>query len=155
MKKSGLLLLFIFPLFYTCEIDSGCRNCQDAIEHMGEKISNYSCNPYFMQNAWDKITNACGSMADTYVGYMAETCNQGNIRIPECSGSLSAENIKIAFYSITEIPEDLDITIQFSRYSGSDNLRYSGTYIETELSGSVQEDDEITISIYTVDTLPV
>jgi len=150
MKKVSLILFLAIPMFFNgCLVEDDCDDCNSAIKHMAEKISNYNCNPNNMQEAWDNIRNSCGAMADTYVGYMAEMCEFSYLETPKCGSILSEAGITIAFYTTSEIPGDIEITIQYPKLVGSENFVFTGKYIVmVTLSEPLAEDDEVTITLY-------
>lgn len=150
MKKIEFITLLTFSLFLNgCLVQDECDDCQSALQHMAEKIEDYACNPGNLQTAWDNIRNSCSEMVETYVGYMAESCEFAYLETPECGSMISDTDIMVVFYAHNGIPGDLEITIQYPGKVGSENFVYT---VETNtaiiLRDHVAEDDEITRSIY-------
>lgn len=75
MKFKFALLALLFLVFSCDEDEDVCEECQSAIDHMYGKLEENSCNPDYMQNAYQRIVEHCGVINANYVtGYMAHTC---------------------------------------------------------------------------------
>ena len=62
----------------SCEKESECVKCYEAMDHMQSKISQNNCNPNWMENAVKRIEDDCKSSRAIYaVGYIAEDCAFG------------------------------------------------------------------------------
>jgi len=94
-----LLVVLISSCVLVDGVDNDCKSCQDAIDHMAEKISSNNCNPIIMENAWDGIKEDCGALANLYVGYMAEKCNENIDFTTDCDsrGFLSSSGLKLSY----------------------------------------------------------
>jgi hypothetical protein len=83
MNRLLIFIAFVFS-FSGCNTSEDCEDCRAAIEHMFAKINGQGCNPNFMQEAWQRIKDECGNDADNQVGYMAETCYNGQKQMAGC-----------------------------------------------------------------------
>lgn len=125
MKKLSAVIPLIPFLFSGCDLfEPDCGECQDAIDHMNEKIVQQNCDPYTMENAWNGIKEKCGNLADTYVGVMAETCSKGQVAIPRCSDErllvdMQRHKIKFHFFTSTGVPDSLGVIISFGSGNGA------------------------------------
>ncbi len=116
MKSYIPLIVFsLILLFNGCdkEKESECVKCNEALLHMSSKISQNNCNPNWMENAWNRITDDCGEGRDDYaVGWLAEKCAfgyNGNIGCTEIAYGLqisdnSPRSIRVRFQNGT--PDD-------------------------------------------------
>ncbi|WP_234567454.1 hypothetical protein [Rhodohalobacter sp. 614A] len=134
-KRKTILLLSIPLMLFVggAECDDQCTKCEEAIDHMAEKIESQFCNPTTMQKAWDGIREECDHF-DSAVGLMAETCSTGFLQVPSCS--VPSTNLKTAAIAIdlnTEYLDfDFDIIFQFS----SDTFHFvSDDLLENETTG--------------------
>lgn len=151
--KTLSLCLFLCLFINSCEPSSECQVCQEAIDHMAEKIGDYACNPAYMQNAWDRINKDCGVWGDTYVGYMTETCFYQNLDIPECENpKLRVQSPEFTYYTSTGLPGPVELTVQHSRSAGSENYVFDGDVQSGRLFAAipdfVYDGDEITFTIW-------
>ncbi len=73
------VLCFVFLFFMSCEKEKDeCADCNSAISHMAGKIAQNVCNPSYMQDAWNKLKEDCGTYrGNLAAGYMAENCAVG------------------------------------------------------------------------------
>lgn len=179
MKKISLLILIV-TLLNSCtedtvELPNDCTACQEAIDQMAEDLSN--CDPNYSVEEWDQMKVDCGVIADTYVGFMAETCNLGEPVTPECDRytSLSIKNVPITYYSSTGLPEQVDVTVQYTQdykfieedeedniyRGGSDNFVYYDTdhninigpySIPRKYPHRLMEGAVITVTLYKIGT---
>ena len=103
--------------------DSDCDSCQEAIDHMAGKISNLSCNPNVMENAWNGIREDCGVLADLYVGYMTERCSEGLELTPDCigKGSLKSTGLKLRYNYVGGI-DSVYVIVKVGNGSGSESI---------------------------------
>ncbi len=158
MKNVSLFLfLFLSLLVNSCEPSSECEKCQEAIDHMAGKIGDYSCSPAYMQTAWDRIKTDCGAWGDTYVGYMAEKCFDQNLETPNCEDpKLAIQSPSLAYYTTTGLPGPVEVTVQRSGTSGSENFVFDGQVqsdrFTQEIPELVNEGDEITVTLWKTGT---
>jgi len=151
--KHAILFLFLCLLVNSCDLETDCEACQEAINHMAEKIADNSCNPANMQNAWDRIIKDCGAMGDSYVGYMAETCDYQNLGTPNCETQvLAVQSPEIACYTTTGLPGPVELTVHHSGSNGSENFVFDGDAqsdeLFVEIPTKVYDGDEITFTIW-------
>jgi len=156
MKKLLTAILIIPFLCSGCLdlFESELSKCQSAIDHMNEKIVQQNCNPYTMENAWNRIREDCGNLADVYVGVMAETCNKGSVDVPSCSNDailadMQEHNIKFQFFTSTGVPDSLAVIVSFSSGHGASfDFGFKGNdSVGKQFNDYLSEGDEVEIVV--------
>ena len=117
---------------------------------MAGKISDYSCNPNYMENAWNSIIEDCGALGNLYVGYMAEKCNENIDFTPSCEsrGYLHSSSLKLSFNYIGGI-DSVYIIVKVANNVESESFTFK-TNEPSELiyvALNVSEDDEVEIIV--------
>ncbi|NNC96354.1 MAG: hypothetical protein HKN92_12410 [Chitinophagales bacterium] len=86
----SIITAAIATMFGACGIEtSACKDCKSAMEHMAEKIYDLWCDPTYMENAQERIKDACGlEMSQEFIGYLSDRCQTlgGMPNVPPCLG---------------------------------------------------------------------
>lgn len=93
---------------------------------MAEDIKLYGCDPEYLQTVWDLMIEECGVMTEVYVGFMAETCESGQVLTPECHDprTVAIKDAPIIYYTHTGLPEPVEVIVQHTNPSNYlDNAR--------------------------------
>ena len=93
MKNSIIPLVIISILVSSCIPNNSCDTCMESVNHMSEKLEDYSCKPANVDNAMKSVLSSCTDGGE-YVGIMAESCQQGELLIPQCQGSEGVPDFK-------------------------------------------------------------
>lgn len=79
-------VLVVIPLLGACEVDSG--DCGDAKKHLCENIVAQACDTSRMENAVNKVRDACGSSeSSSFQGEAEAYCqaNAGSFDVDVCA----------------------------------------------------------------------
>ena len=149
----GSLIVLISSCGLVDSDGSGCNSCQDAIDHMAEKISDFSCNPYVMQNAWDGIKEDCGALADLYVGYMAENCNEDIDITPKCvdKGFVSSKGLELSYNYVGGI-DAVQVIVKVAGRGLSETITIMSNESKEQLHTTLNVPEGEDVEIFVLDT---
>ena len=144
IMKNIFLFLTMAALSITCQTPDDCEKCNEAVNHMKDKIAQNQCNPSFMENAVQRVKDDCGDDASAYIYYLAEMCTEGYAMVANCPSLPSSSQISLIVD--TKTGNTTDTMYLFCSWPDGEqksHMTLGGTFAGFPLEKSVREGHEL------------
>ena len=142
--KNFFIVLVLAAISITCETPDDCEKCNQAVNHMKDKIALNQCNPNFMENAVQRVKDDCGDDASAYIYYMAEMCTEGYAIVANCPSLPSSSEIRLIVDTKTgTIADTMYLFCTWPDNEQKSHVTVGGTFAGFPLEKSVREGQEL------------
>lgn len=143
MKKLAYLFICL-SIILSCQTPDDCEKCEEAVNHMKDKIAQNQCNPSFMENAVQRIKDDCNDDANAYIYYMAEMCSEGYAMSVNCPSLPSSSQIEfVVSYDPGSITDTVFLFCTWPDGEQKSHMAIGGTFAGFPLEKSVREGHEL------------
>ncbi len=143
MKKLAFLFISL-SIILSCQTPDDCEKCNEAVNHMKDKIAQNQCNPSFMENAVQRIKDDCGDDANAYIYYLAEMCSEGYSMLVNCPSLPSSNQIELIVFTKTgTLADTMYLFCTWPDGAQKNHLSVGSTFAGFPLENRVYEGQEL------------